>query len=45
MPAILTECGFYSNLEEVQKLLTQEYVDRFATAHVGAILEIEENGL
>ena len=45
MPAILTECGFYTNKEEVKKLLDEEYVDRFATAHMAAILDIEKHGL
>jgi N-acetylmuramoyl-L-alanine amidase len=44
MPAILTENGFYSNQEECQKLLSGEWRDKIAQAHLDAMLEIEETG-
>ena len=45
MPAILTECGFYNNKEEVKKLMKDDFRQKIADAHVAAILEIEKNGI
>ena len=45
MPAILTENGFYSNLEECKKLLDNGWRERIADAHFLAIQEIEKKGL
>jgi N-acetylmuramoyl-L-alanine amidase len=45
MPAILTENGFYTNLEECKKLLDPIWRDRIAEAHFLAICEIEEKGI
>lgn len=44
MPAILTENGFYSNPEECEKLLSAEYRDDIAKAHLLAMVEIENAG-
>ena len=44
MPAIVTENGFYSNEEECRLMLTSEFQEMVAQAHVEAILEIESNG-
>jgi len=44
MPAVLTECGFYTNKEECEYLLSNEGVNAVAKAHFEAIKEIEENG-
>jgi len=45
MPAILTENGFYNNRFDLQIMLTDEFRQTIADAHVAAIMEIEENGL
>jgi len=45
MPAILTENGFYSNLEECKMLLDNNWRDKIAEAHFIAIKEIEKKGL
>ncbi len=45
MPAILTECGFYNNKEEVAKLMRDDFRQHIADAHVAAILEIEGKGI
>lgn len=42
MPAILSECGFYSNRNEVALMLSHEGRDMFANAHVQFIAETEE---
>ncbi|HSN49666.1 MAG TPA: N-acetylmuramoyl-L-alanine amidase, partial [Bacteroidales bacterium] len=44
MPAVLTENGFYSNPEECEKLLSAEYRDDIAKAHLQAMIEIETVG-
>ena len=41
MPAILTENGFYSNLNECTCMLDNEWRDVIALAHFNAIAEIE----
>ncbi len=45
MPAVLTECGFYTNKEECALLMKSEIRQKIADAHVAAILEIEKNGI
>ena len=45
MPAILTENGFFTNKEQCEQMMTNEYKDKIANAHVQAILEIEEKGI
>ncbi|TXF91474.1 N-acetylmuramoyl-L-alanine amidase [Neolewinella aurantiaca] len=45
MPAVLTESGFYNNRYDLERMLTPEFRQAVADAHVAAILEIEENGL
>jgi N-acetylmuramoyl-L-alanine amidase len=45
MPAVLTENGFYTNLEETRKLLDPAVRQKIAQAHVDAILEIEQKGI
>ena len=44
MPSVLTECGFYTNLEETEMLRRSDIRQMFADAHVAAILHIEQNG-
>ncbi|MEI6457017.1 MAG: N-acetylmuramoyl-L-alanine amidase [bacterium] len=44
MPAILTENGFYSNPEQCKKLLSGEWRDKIAQAHLDAMLVIESIG-
>ncbi|MCK9421493.1 MAG: N-acetylmuramoyl-L-alanine amidase [Bacteroidales bacterium] len=44
MPAILTENGFYSNPDQCGKLLSPEWRDYIAQAHLQAIRETEEAG-
>lgn len=44
MPSILTECGFYTNKEECEYLLSDEGVNAVANAHFKAIEEIEKDG-
>lgn len=41
MPAILSECGFYTNKSEVGLLLSEDGRDMFADAHVAFIAEVE----
>jgi N-acetylmuramoyl-L-alanine amidase len=41
MPAILTESGFYDNREECELLMTDEYRDIIALAHVEAMIQVE----
>ena len=43
MPAILTENGFFSNKTQCEQMLSIEYRDKVAEAHVQAILEIEKD--
>lgn len=45
MPAILTENGFFSNVEECKKMLDDAWRTKIAEAHVKAILDIEKAGL
>ena len=45
MPAILTENGFFSNKQQCEQMLSAEYRDKIAEAHVQAILEIEKDGI
>ena len=45
MPAILSENGFMTNLEEVKKLLSCEMKDKVAQGHFAMIRKIEEDGL
>lgn len=45
MPAILTENGFYNNRFDLPIMLTSEFRQQIADAHVGAIMEVEENGM
>ena len=44
MPAIITENGFYTNLEQCEYLLDPDCRKRIAEARVEAITEIEEMG-
>ncbi len=44
MPAVLTENGFYTNDEERARMNTPEIQKKIATAHLKAMLEIEQNG-
>ena len=44
MPAILTETGFYSNRDQLEDLLDPQWRIRIASAHVEAIIEIENMG-
>ena len=45
MPAILTENGFFSNKTQCEQMLSTEYRDKVAEAHVQAILKIEKDGI
>ena len=45
MPAVLSENGFMTNLQDAENLLDPEVVLNVAKAHLEMILEIEENGL
>lgn len=45
MPAVLTENGFYTNLDECKKLMSDEWRQRIAHAHFEAIMEVENNGV
>lgn len=45
MPAVLTENGFYNNRFDLEIMLTDEFRQTIADAHVAAILEIEANGI
>ncbi|MEM6262245.1 MAG: N-acetylmuramoyl-L-alanine amidase [Bacteroidota bacterium] len=45
MSAVLTESGFYTDLQQATDLQTPEVRQQIADAHVAAILEIEANGL
>ncbi|MEM9525243.1 MAG: N-acetylmuramoyl-L-alanine amidase [Bacteroidota bacterium] len=45
MPAILTESGFYNNRFDLPIMLTDEFRQQVANAHVQAILEVDRNGL
>lgn len=43
MPAILTENGFYNNLEQCLQLMQPDVRQKIADAHVAAILKIENH--
>ncbi len=43
MPSILTENGFFTNKKECAIMMTEEYTDLIAKAHINAILETEQN--
>jgi N-acetylmuramoyl-L-alanine amidase len=45
MPAVLSENGFMTNLEDATALMTQEMVEKVGEAHFQMIMEIEQNGL
>ncbi|MFK8161447.1 MAG: N-acetylmuramoyl-L-alanine amidase [Lewinella sp.] len=45
MPAILTENGFYNNRFDLEAMLTDEFRQAIADAHVAAILEVDREGL
>lgn len=45
MPAVLTENGFYNNRFDLQAMLTDEFRQAVADAHVAAILEVDREGL
>ncbi|MEM9930414.1 MAG: N-acetylmuramoyl-L-alanine amidase, partial [Bacteroidota bacterium] len=45
MPAILTENGFFNNRFDLELMLTDEFRQMVADAHVAAILEVDRNGL
>lgn len=45
MAAVLTENGFFNNLDEVKKLMRDDIRQAIADAHVAAIVEIERKGL
>ena len=45
MPAILSENGFMTNLQEAQALMTSDTRQQIAEAHFAMIMEIENNGL
>jgi len=45
MPAILTENGFYNNRFDLAAMLTDEFRQAVARAHVEAILEVERDGV
>lgn len=45
MPAILSENGFMTNLNDAEALMTDEMKQKIAEAHFAMMLEIEENGL
>lgn len=42
MPSILTENGFMTNKEEASLMLTDEFVNKIAKAHLDFILQVEE---
>jgi len=41
MPAVLTECGFYTNLIQCKQMKSEDYIERIGLAHVRAIFESE----
>lgn len=41
LPAILSECGFYTNKQEVDFLLSNDGREAFANAHVEFMVETE----
>jgi N-acetylmuramoyl-L-alanine amidase len=45
MPAVLSENGFMTNLEDASALMTCETRQQVALAHFALIMEIEQNGL
>lgn len=44
MPSVLTENGFYTDREQTRALMSEEYRQKIADAHVNAILIVEQNG-
>jgi len=45
MPSVLTENGFYTDEEQTRQLLSDEWRQKIANAHIRAILEIERDGI
>lgn len=45
MPSVLTENGFYTDEEQTRKLLSDEWRQKIANAHIRAIMEIERDGI
>ena len=45
MPAVLSENGFMTNLEDATALMTSDMRQKIALAHFTMIMEIEQNGL
>lgn len=45
MPSVLTESPFMTNLEEARLMLTDDFQNKIAQAHLNAILEIDRNKL
>jgi N-acetylmuramoyl-L-alanine amidase len=45
MPAVLTENGFYTNLEQCKNMLSSNYQSKIAEAHFQAIKRIESGGV
>ncbi len=45
MPSVLTENGFYTDEEQTRMLLSNEYRQKIAVAHLKAIMEIERDGI
>ena len=43
VPAVIVECGFLSNYEEAQKLITEEYQDQIAAAICNGIIKWLDN--
>lgn len=43
MPSVLTESGFYTDKEQTRKLLSDEWRQKIANAHIRAIMEIERD--
>lgn len=41
-PAVLTETGFYTNEAEVAKMMTSDWRERVAQAHVNAFIKLQE---
>lgn len=45
MTSVLTESGFYNNRNQVEELLTDEFRDKIAEAHISAMAQIETSGI
>ena len=45
MPSVLTENGFYTDEEQTRKLMSDEWRQKIAIAHIKAIMEIERDGI